>query len=314
MIHQKSLYVLLLIPLISFSISNVFAENIIYRNASPIWYNYDCTDSSPSTWTQASPRVSNWQYFGYYDGNCYATLHTFDFTDMVNLENTTSILYKVDTKSMLLTDLTISNQYVVDCNLFYFGSPTITGGVISGSPTDYGNFDCTGKSANIQEITVNFTTPQITTFEGNIQGGTYSLSWMVFPNYNASMRSDLNSNGYTYAIGKYANEFDITGDGFDCTVIEASGWCNFYEQPWDAVKKALGEPYIGEWFYMLIFLPLPMSVFLLSRNGTYAGFVCLPIILAVNIIDDVVIQTSISMVLIALAFGVYETFRKKIFE
>ena len=312
--HYFYLFVLFLLPGMSILIPGVYGEDIVYRNASPTWYSYDCSDSSPGTWTQSTPRVSIWKYFGYYDGECHATLQTFSFDDMTNLQNTTSIVYQIDSRSMLLTDLTLSDNYVVDCNLFYFDTVDIVGGVISETPTDFGSFDCTGGSALVIETLINYSSSQIADFETNMNDEETTLSWMVFPNFNSSMRSNLDSNSYTYAIGNYANKIYITGEGFNCAVIEASSWCNFYEEPWEAVKKALGEDYIGQWFYILVFMPLPMSVFLISRNGAYAGFVCLPIMLVIHTIEPVIFEISLSMLAIASAFGFYELLRKKLME
>ena len=61
-------------------------------------------------------------------------------------------------------------------------------------------------------------------------------------------------------------------------------------------------------------MPLPMSVFLLTRNGTYAGFVCLPIILVIHTLDDVVFEISLTMIAVAVAFSLYEIIRKRISE
>ena len=100
----------------------------------------------------------------------------------------------------------------------------------------------------------------------------------------------------------------------ECVVIRASNWCNFYNDPWGAVKQTLGASYLGEWFYVLVFLPIPMSVFLITRNGAYAGFVCLPIILTVTTLDKVVIETALSLILIAAGFGFYEIIKKRLHE
>jgi len=137
---------------------------------------------------------------------------------------------------------------------------------------------------------------------------------MLFPELNATMRSFLDSSNNDYALGKLDNSLIIVGEGFNCITIEASNWCDMYNDPWGAIKKALGEDYIGDWFYVFVFFPLPFMVFLVSRNGTYAGFVCLPILLFINTIDDVVFDISLALLALAGAFGFYEMIRKRLVE
>ena len=293
-----------------------YAENIVYTNSYPTWYEYDCTDSNPSTWTQSEPNAHRQKYFSFTDGSeCHVMLLTYNLVDIKNIENITSVSVLIDSKSMLLEDDDLSDQYTVNCELLFFGDPTITNGIISQTPTIYNSFSCTGtNSTTIQEITIPYSAGQITTFETDIQAGNFTYSLMVFPDFDATMRTGLVTNGYTYAIGKFANELDVTGDGFNCAVISASNWCNFYDAPWEGVKKALGEDYIGDWFYVLVFMPLPMSVFLLTRNGTYAGFISLPIILVIHTIDQVIFEVSLTMIALAFGFTLYEIIRKKLVE
>lgn len=313
---MKIILLALLFPGILILFPLAYAENIIYTNSYPTWYSYDCTDSTPSVWTQSDPDANRQKYFSFTDGSeCHVMLLTYNLVDIKRIENITSVSVLIDSKSMVLTNSSDSNRYTVGCDLLFFGDPTITNGVISQTPVNYNSFSCTGNSSSkIQEITIPYDAGQITTFETDIQSKNFTYSLMVFPDFNATMRTDLSSNGYTYAIGKFANKLDVTGDGFNCAVISASNWCNFYNAPWVSVKKALGEDYIGDWFYVLVFMPIPMSVFLLTRNGAYAGFVSLPIMLVITTIDQVIIEVSLSMLFIAGGFGFYEILRKRIFE
>lgn len=311
---MKIILLALIFP--SILIPLAYAENIVYTNSVPSWYEYDCTDSTPSVFTQSTPDVNRNKYFSWTDGSdCHAILLTYNLIDIANISNVTSVSVLVDSKSMLIENDDLSNQYVNNCDLYIFGDPTISGGVITASPSVYNSFSCSGAGdSSIQEVTIPYTSGQYGTFETDIMGGNNTYSIMIFPNHNSTLLSNLVSNGYTYAIGKYANELDVTGDGFNCAVISASNWCNFYNAPWTSVKKALGEDYIGDWFYVLIFMPFPMSVFLLTRNGAYAGFVSLPIMLSITVIDQVVYEVALSMLLIAGGFGFYEVIRKKLME
>lgn len=305
---------------ISLMIPLVFAESIHYQNSYPVWYSYPCGDSSPSSLTHSSPqgKLANvWKYFSFYDESeqtCFITVHTYNFEDLVNIDNVTSVTYYTDTRAMIPTDLDLSDPNQINCELYYLGTVD-TSANISLSPTLIGSaFDCTENNAQVIEATIPFNTAQNATLTTAIQAGNYSQSFVLFPTLNATMRAYLDSNDYDYSIGKYQNSIIINGDGFSCITIEASGWCNMFDDPWGAIKKALGEDYIGSWFYVFVFFPIPFMVFLASRNGTYAGFVCLPILLFINTIDQVVFEISLSLMAIAGMFGVYEMLRKRLVE
>lgn len=290
------------------------AENIVYSNGVPRWLEYDCNDTVPSVWEKSNPDANRLKYFSYTDGqNCHAILSTFDLSDLSNIENTTSVSLHIDSRSMLLSDDSLSSQYDVQCSLFYFGE-FVDGNVINHTPQNYNSFSCTGDSGKVQEITVPFTADQTSHLQSQIASGNYFFRLMIFPNFEGTALNSIATNNYQYAIGKYSQQLSITGDGFNCVVIEASNWCNFYNDPWGAIKQALGADYFGEWFYVLVFLPIPMSVFLITRNGAYAGFVCLPIMLTITTIEKVVFEIALSMILIAGGFGFYEIIRKRLHE
>ena len=289
-----------------------YAENIVYSNSVQTWLEYDCNDTIPSTWDKSNPDVNRFKYFSYTDGNiCHAVLSTFDLREIQNIENVTSVSLSIDSKPSLLFGGSNPSQYDTQCNLFYFSDYT-DGNAIYHTPQNYNSFSCTGNSG-IQEIKIPFTLSQITSFENQIANGNYFFDIMIFPNFGNNLNQIIQNNHH-YTIGKYSQELSIAGDGFDCTVIAASNWCNLFNDPWGGVKKALGADYFGEWFYVLVFLPLPMSVFLITRNGAYAGFVCLPLILVITTIEQRVIEISLSMILIAAAFGFYEILRKRLHE
>ena len=308
-----------ILTLMSFIVP-VFAEDIRYSNSYPVWYSYPCGDSSPTSLTHISPSDRNanvWKYFSFYDESaqtCYATLHTYDFQDLSNLYNTTSINYHADTKSMIVNSLDTVDTNSIDCELYYFENVD-TSSDISITPTLIASsYDCTGNSGNVIQSIIPFSTANNATLTTEIQNGNYSQSFMLFPSLNSTMRSYLDSNNLDYGIGKFDNSIMISGSGFNCITIESSNWCDMFNNPWGALKKALGEDYIGDWFYVFVFFPIPMMVFLVSRNGTYAGFVSLPIILAINTIDPIIFEISLSMLALAGAFGFYELLRKRLVE
>lgn len=310
-----------LIALIVIIPVTAYAETIHYSNSYPVWYSYPCADLTPTNLTHTNPadrRTANvWKYFNYYDESiqtCYVTLHTFDFQDLNLLYNTTSITYYTDTRSMTPNDLSIIDFNAINCELYYFENVDTTAD-ISKTPTLIGSsFDCTENNGQVIEATIPFSVANNSTLQSHIQAGNYTQSFVLFPTLNATMRAFLDSTNNDYAIGKLDNSLILNGEGFNCVTIEASNWCDMFNDPWGAIKKALGEDYIGDWFYVIVFFPLPFMVFLVSRNGTYAGFVCLPIILFINTIDQVVFEISLSLIALAGAFGFYEMLRKRLIE
>lgn len=307
--------VIIALVAVSIALPLAFGEKIVYSNSYPVWYSYDCTDSSPSSFTLISDSPANiWKYFSYYDGSCYATLHTFDFSDLINLENVTSVNYYADTRSLVLNNASATDTNDIDCQLYYFENVDTTSNISKTPILIASNYECTGTAGAVIESTIPFSSANNSTLTDHIQAGNYTQSFMLFPSFNATVRTNLDASNYDLAIGKFDNSLEIIGDGFNCVTIEASNWCNMYNEPWEAVKKALGEDYIGDWFYVFVFFPLPFAVFLMSRNGAYAGFVCLPILLFINTIDQVVFEVSLSLVTLASAFGFYELLRKKLVE
>lgn len=302
--------------LVSFLLPFSFAEKIVYSNSFPVWYEYPCADTSPTSLTLTTQAPANiWKYYSFYNGNCYLTVHTFDFQDLNNITNMTSVYFYADTRALVLNDINTVDPNQINCQLYYLGVVD-TSTNLSISPTAIAStYDCTGTEGGIIQAIIPFNSANNSTLLTQLQGGNYSQSFILFPDLsNATLRSTLDSSNHDLAIAKFRASTVITGDGFNCVTIEASNWCNFSEEPWVAVKKALGEDYIGDWFYVFAFLPLPFAVFLISRNGAYAGFVCLPMILFINTIDHVIYQISLSLITLASAFGFYELIRKKLIE
>lgn len=298
-------------------ISFAFGAEVTYSFNVPIWYSYDCTDATPNTWTKANPDISKFKYFDYYfDGTCYATMLNYDLSDLTSIENTTAVNVTEHTRGVLITDPDLSQSYndPIPCSLFYFDNPGFNEDVISKEPTVIGSFSCTDGGILVQEIQIPFSAGQITTFQNNLQGGNETIALMVFPTYNATMRSSLDSNNYEYGIERHESDLTIEGDGFSCVIIQASGYCNILNDWWGAVSLALGKDWIGDWFYVIVFFPFPMATFLITRNGTYAGFIGLGIMLTIQTIDRTIFEIALSMILISAGFGFYEIVRKKLVE
>jgi len=298
-------------------ISFVYAENIVYTNAIPKWFEYDCTNGSPNTWTEADPNISQWQYFSYvFENECFANMFEFNFDKIADIENVTQIIYYLDTNPILITNETATKNYNVPCDLLYFGDISSEGTTILKTPLNFSSFSCSGNPplGELQEISYNFTQARINLITGNITAGNYTQSFMIFPHYNASMLSNLDSNNYEYGTQKFKNDLSITGDGFLCAVIQESNFCNLFNEPWQAIGKALGSDIIGDWFYVIVFFPIPMCVFLATRTGLYAGFVGLGVMLVIETIDQSIFEISLSMIAICAGFGFYDIIRKRLFD
>jgi len=322
LIKSDFLFYSLLVGVLFGSFSSfAFAETIQYSNSYPTWYSYPCADLSPGNLTHTSPpdkRIANvWKFFSYYDESdqtCYITLHTFDFRDLALLTDTTSITYLTDTRSMTPNDLTIIDVNQINCELYYLENQNTLLDITTTPTLIASSFDCSGFSGQVMQATIPFSVANNSTLQSAIQAGNFTQSFILFPQLNATMRTFLDTENNDYALGALKNDIKIVGEGFNCITIESSNWCNMYNDPWGAIKKALGEDYVGDWFYVFVFFPLPIMVFLMSRNGTYAGFVCLPILLFINTIDKVVFDISLSFLALAGAFGFYELLRKRLVE
>lgn len=283
-----------------------------FTNGNPAWYSYDCS-VTPNSFTLASPTEgSKFQYFSFIQsGTCYANIIGYNVEPLALMENATSITERLDSKARHVTSPALSTSYNVNCNLFYFKDLEAHATSISETPIKIGSFQC-GVSSNStqQSNTISFPSANVTNIQGRITNGTDTIFIMAIPNYTAGFVSAMGSN--SFGIEKYLDRLTITGDGFDCTVIFESNMCGWLENPWPAVKKMLGEDWVGDWFYVFIWFPFPMVVYLATRNGTYAGFLGLGIMLAIQQIDPVIFQVALSMVAICAGFVFYESVRKRL--
>jgi hypothetical protein len=304
-----SLLILFLIPT-----SLAYGSEITYSSPIPDFYSYDCNDPSPHTFTKSDPGVSKFKYFSYFNQNhCFSTLISYDVTGLGAISNATSVNIIINSKGSLITDTTKSNSYNVPCKLYYFNNPDLTSGAIIQVPQNYGSFSCTGNSTNpTKSNTVSLSPTQITAFQNSIKAGNYTFSVMVFPTLNATMQTNLNTNHYEYGIQKFQNSLYVNGDGFNCAIIAGSGMCNFLDKPWTAIAIAYGQEWIGPWFFVLVFFPFPMATYLITRNGTYAGFVGLGIMLAIQSISPTIFEIALTMILISASFGFYEVIKRRL--
>jgi hypothetical protein len=291
----------------------VYAETVSFTNGNPTWYAYDCSDA-PSTFTLSGPSEgSKFQYYSFIQaGVCYSNIIGYNMVPLADMVNATEILFRADTKGRHVTNPSLSTNYNVTCNLFYFEDLETLSNSISETPTKVDDFNCAVASdTSVQTNTINFTSTIVNHIQSRItNNNTQTIYFMVIPNYTAGFVSGLSS--ASFGIEKYIDRLTITGDNFDCTIIFESNMCGWLEDPWAAVRKMLGEDYIGEWFYVLIWFPFPMVAFLATRNGTYAGFLGLGIMLVIQTISKTVFEIALTMVIISAGFTFYEAFRKRL--
>ena len=57
-----------------------------------------------------------------------------------------------------------------------------------------------------------------------------------------------------------------------------------------------------------------MTVYLTTRNGAYAGFVSMGLMITFTQIDRIVFEVSLTMILISAGFLLYEVIRKRLFQ
>jgi hypothetical protein len=232
---------------------------------------------------------------------------------MTEIENTTSITIRADTKARHVTNPSLSTTYNLTCNAFYFPLLDEFETVVSETPQKIGTSFACGVAGNStkQSNHIYFNSTQIANVEARLNNATDLIFIMVIPNYTAGFVSGLGSD--SFGVEKYIDRLTFVGEGFDCTVIPESNMCGWLENPWPAVRKMLGADFIGDWFYVFIWFPFPMVFYLMTRNGTYAGFLGLGIMLVIETIDPVIFEVALSMITICAAFTFYETFRHKLF-
>lgn len=300
--------------MIFFTIESAYAENVTLYHNVPIWYSYDCSLTHPTSWNQITPEgFSKFRYFSLIsDSDCYATLNIYDFEEIEDIKNVTGIYLNFDTKAQYHNDLDSSRNFTIGCDVFYFSDPDLSSIILSFNPAKVGNFTCAGGNDNLIETLVPLNSTYITDFRNRIAANDFSFGYMLFPQYNATTLSLMDSESGQLTIGHYKHSFTVDGVGIYCFFIRSTDMCGFFDNPWNAIKKMMGEDWIGDWFYVFVFLPLPMIVFLTTRNGTYAGFIGLGIMLVIETIDRTVFEIALSMILICAAFAFYDVFRNKI--
>lgn len=306
---------ILIVVLGSASVSIAYGAEITYRSPIANWYSYDCTNPSPNVFTkEPPPGASQFKYFGFTTGSkCYATLLNYDVSGLTTISNTTALDFTVDSRSFIIDHPTLSNGYLPTCELYHFNHPDLLAGAIIQIPDVYkSSFICVNANSTAHEQVIILNSTEINNFQSNILGGNTTFSLMVFPQFNATMLSSISSNHFQYGLEKFDNALYVNGNGFNCAIIPGSGMCDFQNHPWTAIGIAFGSEWIGPWFYVIVFFPFPMATYLITRNGTYAGFLGLGIMLAIQTINPMIFQIALTMIFICASFGFYEVIKRRL--
>ena len=262
---------------------------------SPInsWYaTSNCSGEPQLVATHYNQEWNRWQHIGWYDSsNCAYAIHYFDFSWISSRTNIESATYQLETRSN--KDVTLNT-----CAVY---SADVAGSAVS-------------RTLEERLLSCEFSPSGTSTVNATISNPTSKLNsqGQLLLMFDGAEDSADRAGGLAFTNAK--SRLMISGTGFDCFTIPSSDFCNFLEQPWGAIQIVMGKEIIGDWFYVLVFFPLPISIFLLTRNGAFAGFVCLPLILVINTIDTVVFEVSLTLIAIASGFGFYELIRKRIFD
>lgn len=296
---------------------SAYANEITFNSQAPSWFNFDCNATLPTSYYQIKPDgFSFFKYFSAYTNHkCYAVMETVDMSGMTNISNATVMNMTIDTRGSVISHQILSNHYSVNCDLLYFNNTSIVNGIITQTPQVFNSTSCTDSPTGARvEHVITFTPSQVSEVEASLNAGNNNQMFMLLPHFNATMQSSLDSSGYEFGIEKQGLAYYINGNGFNCELIQGSGFCNFLNKPWAANEIAFGKEIFGPWFYVIVFFPFPMVVYLITRNGVYAGFMGLAIMLVINTISPMIFEISLTMIAIAAAFAFYEVIRKRLLE
>lgn len=108
--------------------------------------------------------------------------------------------------------------------------------------------------------------------------------------------------------------YTIDNQTVPCFATTNSSMCGFIDNPWGAIKHVLFVDYLGEWFIAIVYFPIIIVVFVLTKNGTYTGLVGLFVVASTNQADTLPIEVALPLLLISGGFAFYEALRKRVVE
>lgn len=99
-----------------------------------------------------------------------------------------------------------------------------------------------------------------------------------------------------------------------CYVKMDGDYCGLFSNPFDAISNAFLKEYIGDWYLILLFVPFPICVVIITKNFTYGGFIGLIMVGMLHTIDDVAFEIALTMVAISTGLVFIETIYKRVFD
>lgn len=223
-----------------------------------------------------------------------------EFTSQLSLSNSTVVsstcsIYFLAYNGMILNDLSEND---LDTVFNDHSTPLKT------------NFDCSSKLKG-KYFSLDNNPTLIQKIQTQIDNDSPVFSVYILPNF--AVVND-NDNGLIFSILDILEpEISITSN-IPCWRLDNTSMCNLFKDPWDALGQAFGKEWIGDWFYLLIFMPFPMVIFITTKNGGFAGLATLIILVSVNTIDQLVLEVVLTLIFICVGFGLYELYRKRLIE
>jgi len=106
--------------------------------------------------------------------------------------------------------------------------------------------------------------------------------------------------------------YTVNNQTVPCFATTNSSMCGFIDNPWNAIKHVFFVDYLGDWFVAIMFFPIIIVMYLLTKNGTYAGLIGLFIVAGTNQAQTLAVEVGITLVAISTGFLFYEVIRKRV--
>ena len=91
-------------------------------------------------------------------------------------------------------------------------------------------------------------------------------------------------------------------------------YCNLFSDPFDAISNAFLKEYIGDWYLVLLFVPFPIAIIIMTHNFTYGGYIGLIMTGSILSINQVAFEIALTLIAISTGLVFIETIYKKVFD
>ena len=110
----------------------------------------------------------------------------------------------------------------------------------------------------------------------------------------------------------YANHETETGP--KCYESMDGNYCNLLNQPFEAISNAFMKEWIGDWYLVLMFIPFPISIIIITKNFTYGGFIGFIMTGGLITINQTAFEIALTLVAISTGLVFVETIYKRVFD